>query len=205
MQYLELRQQLKDFSVFSLDDIRKIEPDFHRQRLNEWQNKGYIKKIIKEYYIFSDLEINESVLFIIANKIFDPSYVSLEMALSYYGLIPESVYGVTSVSSKKTYTFNAQIADFNYRKIKPALMFGYQLVRYQNHNFKMAEIEKAVLDFFYFNPNLKTEGEFEELRINRDTFRERVNVQKLKSYLGQFNNKLLEKRINRFIKFINYA
>ena len=72
MQYLELKQQLKDFLVFSLDDIKKVDQAFYRRRLNEWQDKGYIKKVIKEYYIFSDLEINESVLFVIANRIFDP-------------------------------------------------------------------------------------------------------------------------------------
>ena len=205
MQYLELRQQLKDFLVFSLDDIKKVDSAFYRRRLNEWQDKGYIKKVIKEYYIFSDLEINEPVLFVIANRIFGPSYISLEMALSYHGLIPESVYGITSVSSRKTYTFDSQLAKFNYRKIKPELMFGYQLVKYQNQSFKMAEIEKAILDFFYVNHRLKTDGEFEELRINRDTFQERVNIEKLKSYLAQFKNKTLERRINKFIKFISHA
>ena len=43
MKFLELKNELKDFPVFSLNDIRNIEPDFHRRRLNEWQNKGYIK------------------------------------------------------------------------------------------------------------------------------------------------------------------
>jgi len=203
MQYLELKEQLRDFLVFSLDDIKKTDPTFYRQRLNEWQDKGYIKKVIKEYYIFSDLEINESVLFIIANKIYDPSYVSLEMALSYHGLIPESVYEITSVSSRKTYAFNSQLAKFSYRQIKPELMFGYQLVTYQNHNFKMAEIEKVILDYFYINPKLKTEGEFAELRINGETFREKVDMVKFKKYLAQFQNKALEKRVNQFVKYLN--
>lgn len=203
MQYLELKQQLKDFLVFSLNDIKKFDTAFHRRRLNEWQDKGYIKKIIKGYYIFADLKINESVLFIIANKIFEPSYVSLEMALSYYGLIPESVYGVTSVSSKRTYTFKTKLANFSYRKTKPELMFGYQLVSYQNHSFKIAEMEKAMLDYFYFNSKIKTEGEFEELRFNREVFKEKADMKKFNGYLRQFNNKSLEKRVNRFIKYIN--
>ena len=84
-------------------------------------------------------------------------------------------------------------------------MFGYQLIAYQNHNFKMAEIEKAILDYFYINSKLKTEGEFEELRINQETFQEKVDVEKLKRYLAQFKNKALEKRINNFIKYITHA
>lgn len=203
MQYLELKQQLKDFLIFSLSDIEKIDSGFHRRRLNNWQDKGYIKKVIKGYYIFSDLEINESVLYIIANNIYQPSYISLEMALSYYGLIPESVYEITSCSSKRTYAFNTKIANFSYRKIRPELMFGYQLVSYQNHNFKIVEIEKAILDYFYVNPRIKTEEEFAELRINKETFQEKVNIEKFKQYLKQFNNKTLEKRVNKFLKYIN--
>jgi predicted transcriptional regulator of viral defense system len=205
MQYLETKDNLKGFLVISASDILKVDSDFHKQRLSEWQRKGYIKKIAKGYYIFSDLEINESVLFIVANKVLDPSYVSLEMALSYYGLIPESVYGVTSVTSRKSYKIPSPIGRFNYRQIKPELMFGYQLVQYKNHNFKMAEIEKAILDYFYINSKLKTEGEFEELRINQETFQEKVDVEKLRHYLALFKNKALEKRINNFIKYITHA
>lgn len=203
MQYLEIKENLKDFVVVSANDILKVDPDFHKQRLSEWQKKGYIKKIAKGHYIFSDLEINESILFIIANQIFEPSYISLEMALSHYGLIPESVYGITSITSRKSYKFRSPVGQFSYRQIKPELMFGYKLINYQNHSFKMAEVEKAILDYFRINPKLRTEGEFEELRINRDVFLEKVDMKKLQNYLKQFNNKSLEKRVNRFIKYLN--
>ena len=203
MQYLELRENLKKFIVFSINDIFKVDPNFHKQRLSEWQKKGYIKKIVKGYYIFSDLEINEQALFIIANKIFDPSYISLEMALSYHGLIPESVYGITSITSKKTYTFTSELAEFSYNKIKPELMFGYELIHYQDQNFKIAEVEKAILDFFYINPKIKSEGDFYELRINKEIFREKVDMIKFKNYLEKFNNKSLAKRVNKFIKHLN--
>src|SRR3989338_7420397 len=109
MQYTELKQALKDFTVFSLADIKSLGVIFYRRRLNEWQDKGYIKKLIRGYYIFSDLELNENVLFEIANRIYDPSYVSLEAALSYYGLIPESVYGISSVSTRRTYKFKTPV------------------------------------------------------------------------------------------------
>jgi predicted transcriptional regulator of viral defense system len=82
MRYLELKESLKDFTVFSLADIRQTDSFFHRRRLNEWQEKGYIKKLIRGFYIFSDLELNENVLFEIANRIYAPSYISLEIALS---------------------------------------------------------------------------------------------------------------------------
>jgi predicted transcriptional regulator of viral defense system len=106
MQYLEFQNVLKDFTVFSLADIRQVEPGFHRRRLNEWQEKGYIKKVVKGHYVFSGQELDERGLFEIANRIYAPSYVSFEMALSYYGLIPESVFAITSASTRKTSRFS---------------------------------------------------------------------------------------------------
>ena len=110
--------------------------------------KNYIKKIRQGFYIFSDLEINEPTLFIIANHLYQPSYLSLEMALALYGLIPEAVYGVTSVTSLKTKSFKTAISNFIYQHIKPELLFGYELREYGGQNYQIAEIEKAVLDFF---------------------------------------------------------
>lgn len=77
MKFLEFRNALKTFTLFSLNEIKKIDNNFHRRRLNEWQEKGYIKKIIRGYYIFSDFELNENVLFEIANKIHSPELFSL--------------------------------------------------------------------------------------------------------------------------------
>ncbi|MDI6736880.1 MAG: hypothetical protein QME42_11945, partial [bacterium] len=76
MRFIELKESLRGFTIFSLLDIKMIDSNFHRRRLNEWQDKGYIKKIIKGYYIFSDLELSEHLLFEIANRIYSPSYIS---------------------------------------------------------------------------------------------------------------------------------
>jgi len=205
MQFLELKKQLKDFLIFSTTDIEKIDANFHSQRLSEWRAKGYIKKITKDYYVFSDLEINESVLFLIANKIYTPSYISLEMAFSYYNLIPEAVYGITSVTSLKTNRFKNNFGEFIYKSIKPRLMFGYNLLEFKNHNIRIAEIEKAVIDYFYFNPSVKTENDFIEMRFKEEEFKTKANKEKLDRYLRAFDNKSLEKRVQKFLKFINYA
>jgi len=203
MRYVELKGQLKEFTVFSLADIKRIDNNFHRRRLNEWQDKGYIVKVIKGYYIFSDLKINEDVLFEIANKIYSPSYISFEMALSHYGLIPESVYGVTSASSRRTYRFKTKIAQFNYKTIKPSLFFGYDIVLYNNKSFKIAAPEKALLDYFYINPAIKNDDDYASLRIKEDTFFKVISEEKLLGYLGKFRQKTLTKRIRAFLKFLS--
>lgn len=205
MQFLELKDSLKDFIVFSTKDIEKVDNSFHTQRLSEWQRKGYIKKITKEYYTFADLDLNEQGLFFIANKIYSPSYISLEMAFSLYNLIPEAVYGITSVTSQKTHTFKTDFGEFIYRHMKPELIFGHKLVEYKNQNYKIAEIEKSVLDYFYLNSHLRTEDDFSELRFNAEEFKERANRENFYRYLEEFKNKNLKTRIKGFLKYIQYA
>lgn len=205
MQFIELKEKLKGFVVFSLGDIRKIETDFDLRRLNEWADKKYIKSVRRGFYIFSDLQINEQSLFLIANIIYQPSYVSLEMALSLYGLIPESVYGITSVTSQKTNNFKTDFGNFIYKHIKPELMFGYELREYGNHRYLVAEIEKAVLDYLYLNPKIKDEKDFEGLRFNVSEFKAKADMAKFQKYLDAFGSKALSARAGKFINYINYA
>lgn len=205
MQYIKLKDQLKNYTLFSLVDIRKIDENFGRARLNEWQNKGYIKKIIKNYYIFTDISLNESRIYEIANKIYSPSYISLEMALSYYNLIPEGVYDITSVTTRRTYTFNTEIGLFLYRRLKPSLFFGFNLVEYNGKYYKIASIEKTILDFLYFNSKINTITAMESLRFNLNEFLQVVNEGKFSKFVDIFNNKELSKRVKVFWEFINNA
>lgn len=199
MKYQDLRIKFKDFSVFSLADIRKADTAFYRPRLSEWQEKGYIKKLRRGYYIFADTLLNEEFLFLIANKLYVPSYVSLEMALSYYDLIPEGVYSITSISSKKTASFKTPIAVFSYRKIKAKLLFGYRLEKQKGQGYKIADMEKAVLDYLYFNHNIVNEADFYEWRFNSKEFLAKANIKKLYKYAGTFNNKYFSKRLEKLM------
>jgi len=203
MQFLDLKTQLKDFPVFSIKDIEKMDLSFHKQRLSEWQKKGYVKKICKGFYIFSDLQINEPTLFTIANRVYEPSYVSLEMALSIYGLIPEAVYGTTSVTSKRSKNLKTPVGYFIYRHIQPELMFGYELREHDGHRYQVAEIEKAILDYLYFNSKIADAESFEGVRFNIPEIKEKINIEKFNKYLVAFTSKALEKRVKKFLTYIN--
>ena len=202
MRYQEFKDKLKDFVVFTLNDIRKIDPDFYRRRLNEWQDKGYIKKLRRGFCIFSDLLLNEQSLYLIANKLYVPSYVSFEAALSYYGLIPEGVYSMTCVSTKKTSRFKTPITTFLYRSIRPSLFFGYKLVKYMGQAYKMAEIEKVFLDYVYFNPKVADKLDFYEWRFNSEEFLAKADMGKLQQYAIAFKNKKFSVRIKKILEFI---
>ncbi|MCU0652963.1 MAG: hypothetical protein MUD10_01765 [Candidatus Pacebacteria bacterium] len=151
------------------------------------------------------MRINEPELFLIANKIYSPSYVSSEMALSTYNLIPEAVYGITSVTSQKTNSFQAGIGNFIYKHIKPELMFGYELRDHGNHRYAIAQIEKALLDHLYLNSRLDNDMDFGGLRFNAAEFLRQADMARFEKYLIAFESKALSRRAKKFIKFINNA
>jgi predicted transcriptional regulator of viral defense system len=200
MNFVEFKNSLRDFPVFSIADIRAAHSGFDRRRLSEWQKKGYIKKIIKGFYLFSDLDIDESTLLAVANKIYKPSYISLETAMSYYRLIPESIYLITSASTRRTSLFETPMARFSYRTIKPSLFFGYSLL---TGGIKMAFVEKAILDYLYINPAIRTADDFASLRINREEMLSRVSMARLTVYLQRFNHKRLAKTMKHFLGWLD--
>ena len=78
MRFLELKQKLDKCPLIDVKDIFNITSNFDRRRLYEWQQKGLIKKITSNFYIFAGQEIDEFILYFIANEIYFPSYISLE-------------------------------------------------------------------------------------------------------------------------------
>ena len=202
MQIIEFQKKLSMYSVFSLQDVQKIAPNFNRIQLDRWQKKGYIKRIKKEYYYFTDKEIDQNFLFYLSNKIYSPSYISLEKAFQYYDFIPEEIFQVTSVSSKKTTKFTTSMGNFSYRHIKPSIFFGYRMLDYGKQKILLAEPEKAVLDYLYLNPRLKAADDFREMRINKQEFLGKIDYTKLQRYLKAFENKLLSSRVKIFFNSV---
>jgi len=196
MKFIELQRLFKELGFFNIDEIKFIEPDFYRARLNEWQKKGYIGKIIRRFYYFKDIDINETLLFVIANKIYSPSYISLECALSYYGIIPEKTFLITSITTKKTYNFKTSIGNFSYRKIKKELFFGYELKKINNQSFLIATPEKALADYFYLNPKNSSKEHIYEMRINKSILNTLLSKKRIDEILDRFNDKNVKNAFN---------
>lgn len=202
MNFLEFRKALTAFPVFSYSDIKKVTPGFDRRRLVEWQAKNYIKKIRNGYYFFQEKDINENFLLHISNKIYKPSYISMATALSYYNLIPEGVFLITGLSTKKTMLFETPLGNYEYRTIKQELFFGYRLIKLGEYNIKLAEVEKAILDFLYFN-KINDQQSLAALRLNQLVAKEIIQKDKLLDYLSVFNSKIMNYRIKLFLEYLN--
>lgn len=204
MRFRDFESKIHDLPFFNLNDIRKFDPGFHRRQLVDWQQRGYIQPLAAGAYILADREVDEGLLFMAANQIYPPSYVSLESALAYHQVIPESVLGVTSVSSRKTRQFDSAWGQFSYRNLKPAYLFGYKVVDVEpNQKFLIANLEKAVLDYLYLHPHIATVDDYDGLRWNKEMLAPLVASERFVRYLQLFGKQALENRVNGLMRYLN--
>jgi predicted transcriptional regulator of viral defense system len=204
MRFREFETRIRELPAFNLNDARKIAPDFHRQQFNYWQKQGYIKPLAGGYYLLSDRTVDELYLFTVANRIYEPSYVTLESALAFYEVIPETVLGVTSISSRKTKQYESAWGVFNYRSVKPQYMIGYQVIENRPaYKFKIASLEKAILDYLYLNAGIQSITDFEELRWNRTQLCDLLDRVRFGMFLKIYDKRSLESRVKTFLEYMN--
>jgi predicted transcriptional regulator of viral defense system len=211
MNFIEFREKMEPFRVFSVVDIGKMFPGFTWLNLVNWQRKGYIQKLRRQWYCFSYPGNQQNNSWLAANLIYQPSYISLETALSFYSIIPEAIYSVTSVTTKKTNRFETPLGNFTYTSIKEQLFgFGQKLVNYSRESednpgktgrkILFADPEKAILDFFYINHQYNTEEEIEYLRFDARVLSEIIEPSRFSEYLARFDSKALADRILKMKK-----
>lgn len=203
MRFPDFKKEFNSYPLFSVREIEKSYPNWNKMNLRNWQKKNYILKLRNNWYTFTDRDVNEYFLFYAANKIYSPSYISLESALNYYGLIPEVSFSISSVTTLKTEHFTNDLGNFIYSSFKKEYFFGYALITYDNYIIKIASIEKAVLDFLYLRRDIRTFDDIESLRINADLFNEKVDKKKLLNYSHLFNSKVLSSKLKLLLKTIN--
>ena len=128
------------------------------------------------------------------------SYVSIHSALAFYGMIPEAVVQITSVTSLKTLNFSNEIGEYSYKSVKENLMFGFDLKPIADgRNFQLARPEKALLDLLYLYPFYNTAQELEYLRLDEGFLHEELDLKLLKEYSLKFDNKALVHRVQLLI------
>ncbi len=201
MKFFDFEQKMMEYPVFNANELKTIFFDEKNilVQLAFWQKKGYVKKIKKGLYVLTKVssEINPLIL---ADKIYQPSYLSLEFALNYYGIIPDIPGTYTSVTTRKTENFVNEFGNFSYQKVKAELFTGYKSIKDKNLTYNIATPEKALFDYLYLNKNrLIADFNFwQELRIDRDF---KFNKKKIIFYKKLFNNKKINLLIDNLLKY----
>lgn len=147
-----------------------------RDAITRFLRDGSIIRVKKGLYVFGE---NYRRGFIckesLANLIYGPSYISLEYALSYYGLIPERVEQITSMTPLRSKTFQTPMGVFAYTHLNPRkIAIGITMINADpQHQFLIATPEKALADRISFHKNLTSTQDVysfvcEGLRIEED-------------------------------------
>ena len=200
MNFIEFRRKMFDLACFNINQIYAWQPDFNRNNLVRWTNRGLIIRLKQGYYTFPEYKGKADYPFYFANRIYRPSYISLHTALSFYGMIPEAVVQITSVTSLKTASFSNAFGEYSYQSEKEELMFGYDLKPMEDGlTLMFARPEKALLDLLYLYPFYDSTQELEELRLDESYLNEDLSRDILQEYTSRFENKALEQRVQRLI------
>ncbi len=191
MKYLDFYSKIKE-PIFFLQDLRIAGIDILPVQLSQWVKSGYLIKAKNGVYVFSEKK-DQLIMETISHYLFEPSYISLERALSIHGIIPEIVYNTTSVTTRKTATFKNIFGVFIFRNLKKELFFGYNKIRDGFNIYFLAEPEKALLDYLYLNSaKINNQDDINELRLNEFGLKE-LDKNKIDAYLKIFKNKKLER------------
>ncbi len=160
MRYLDLRKQIEE-NTFRILDVVKLFPKEQssviRTQLYRFVKKGFIFSLKRGLYCFDKSKIDELEL---AGQLYSPSYVSLETALNYYGVIPDIPMVVNCVTPITTKKIKTSFGIYYYLKVDRTLFFGFSQTP-----FVIAYKEKALLDYFYLRRIRKVSSEM-RLRLN---------------------------------------
>ena len=177
-----------------------------RRKLKELQSKGCLIRLKKGFYVFTrDFIGRDYSDGIVANLLYGPSYLSLEYAMAFHGLIPERVEERTSVTSQKNKRFETPIGRYTYRHLHPSLYpLGVTLGKSADgRSFLIATPEKAVMDLF----TLKFKGSsapgasdivpalVDDLRIDIAALRKKIDRPQLEQMRPHYRNR----RWNRLV------
>lgn len=186
MRLEEFLRQVRGLPVIEAENLLAgvSDPALVKVQLSRWCSTGKLIKLKNGIYLLSDnfrkVDIYEPFIASVLKK---PSYISLEKALEYHGLIPEAVPVYTCITTKRPGKITTPIGVFDYRHIKNGLFWGYDSVTVNKQTAFIATPEKALLDFFYLKGLRFDDGYLDEMRIGN--FR-KINFTKLIEFAVRF-------------------
>jgi len=187
MKYFQIAQAFKNkgIGLFTTGDFKQLTGMSQKSAwaaLGRYHQKGLIESPKRGWYYFTDTPPDD---YLLANKLFAPSYISFETALAYHSIIPEVVYSIISATTKKTRKFIHKGKAFKYLKIKTNCFTGY----FKKETHLIADQEKALVDYLYFVALGKK-------KLNDRLDLANLNIKKVKKYANLFQ----KKKLNQLIK-----
>ncbi len=202
MNYFAFKKKIEDLPFFESKELRLVLGDEFTgstlTNLKNWVRKGHLVMLRRGLYVIAEEAKKEDIM-TFATKLYQPSYISMEMALRYYGIIPEAVFTVTSVTTRKTKAFATSLGNFSYQKIKKEAFGGYETKRSGKISYNLAVPEKALVDFFYLHRHILN-GDREQFRGYRFNEDFGYDVKKLLHFARVFKNKKVMLLTQNFIQ-----
>jgi len=192
---MDFREAIQEYAEEPLPQqiLMELLSEYKRphDKINELVKKGELTPVKRGLYIPGpNLRIAKPESFLIANHLWGPSYISLETALSFWGLIPERVYETISITIKKARAYSSPAGRFTYiHTSAPYYCFGIKSVPLtQKQVVMIASPEKALCDKIVmttgvFLRSTKQTLEFliEDLRIDEEML-QKLNVKEISSW-----------------------
>ena len=182
--------ELKKLFVFSFDDLLLFYPNETKENLRKimyrWKCKGWINPLKKGLYELAYPKTLNIPDFYVANKMYQPSYISLETALSYYSIIPEVSMAVTCITTKPTRRYKNNHGLFLYRTVRPDVFNGYFIEEIQSFSVLIAVPEKAFIDYLYFQTYRRKKFQLPNQRFDRKKIKA-FSKKKLEKYAKLYN------------------
>ena len=154
-------EPLLQFGIIPMDyaSLKASNPSIKslKDKVSDLEKQEKIIRLKRGLYVASPhVSGKELSIELIANHLYGPSYVSMESALRFYGLIPESVYNTSSITLKRSRTFKNSFGQFEYL-FCPSNYYsiGINQVVQDDYAFLIASPEKALCDLIVFTPKLR--------------------------------------------------
>ncbi len=162
----------------------EVNPADVRRQLSRWEAAGRVYQVRRGLYALAPpFARSKPHPFVVANHMMRGSYISLQSALAHYGLIPEAVLHVTSVTTIRPGAWATPLGSFDFRRIKIELFFGYQSLEVApDQNAFVALPEKALLDLIYLQPGGADRTYLDGLRLQNLERLDLARLQQLAAY-----------------------
>jgi len=180
MKFKELLSIVEDEPIFATSLLLSgnVDPVDVRRQLSRWAANGRVNRLRRGLYaLAAPYRKVKAHPFVVANRMVRPSYVSLQSALGFFGLIPESVPVTTSITTGRPGEFSTPLGIFVFRHVRTPLFHHVRTPLFQG--FREVEMgdrqpafvatpEKALLDLLYLEKSSDSEAYLGELRLEMD-------------------------------------